>query len=88
MNRLDDNAGCLALMRDLGDLVRKHLGFLPDAVLILRDGDTARTLVAANPQNFPDATDADGVRSILTEMLEQATARNREVNRELAKRRN
>lgn len=82
MNPLDNTEKVSVVMRELAESLMRHLGVLPDAVLILRDGEMARTLFAANPDN--DFADCDP-REVLTEVLENAVIQNRGINTQIAR---
>jgi hypothetical protein len=73
------------MMQDVGKVLLEHLGLLPDAVLILRDGDseTCRTLFAANPLNYKASDDP---RAVMTEILLSAVGQNKMVNEAIRQR--
>ena len=70
---LDNTENLERVMQELGDILLRHLGVLPDVALVLRVGEQCRTLFAANPLNvIPD----EDFRLTLGSMLQQAVAQN------------
>ena len=74
----DTQIDAQAIMQAIGSVLVEQLGFVPDAVVILRAPDgCCRTFYAASP----DTVIAEGkrVRRTLGEILQQATKQNRSI---------
>jgi hypothetical protein len=80
----DDENKVLQIMADFQKVLLRHLGILPDALVILSHGLDGRTMFAMNPENDTGHSDprANHPRARMTAMLEQAVHENRNINRQ------
>jgi hypothetical protein len=75
----DSEIDSAAIMQGIGRVLEDELGFLPDAVVILRAPDgQCRTFYAATPETM--VAEGPRVRRTLTTILEQALKQNRSIH--------
>jgi len=82
----DSEIDVAAIMQSVGQVLEEHLGFVPDAVIVLRAPDgQCRTLCASTFETAETAGSELAVRKSFARMLELAVRQQRAITRTLTR---